>query len=101
MNDFQRKYTEALKVMQRAKTIPVNWKKKQISFHDESLSVQARLFKSLKLWSFRVDLEESIGTVESTQKAYDSIFELKIANAQVRISDVLSALSRQRVLIYG
>jgi pre-mRNA-splicing factor SYF1 len=63
--------------------IPVNYKKKAISFHDESLAVQVRLFKSLKLWSFRVDLEESIGTVESTQKAYDSIFELKIANAQV------------------
>lgn len=63
--------------------IPVNYKKKAISFHDESLAVQVRLFKSLKLWSFRVDLEESIGTVETTQKAYDSIFELKIANAQV------------------
>lgn len=79
-------YAEALKVMQRATMIPVDWKKKQISFHDESLPVQSRLFKSLKLWSFRVDLEESIGTVESTQKAYDSIFELKIANAQIVIN---------------
>ncbi|KAG0149688.1 hypothetical protein CROQUDRAFT_73826 [Cronartium quercuum f. sp. fusiforme G11] len=79
-------YTEALKVIRKATMIPLDWKKKQISFHDESLPVQARLFKSLKLWSFRVDLEESIGTVESTQKAYDSIFELKIANAQIVIN---------------
>ncbi|MBW0483088.1 hypothetical protein O181_022803 [Austropuccinia psidii MF-1] len=79
-------YEEALRVMRRATAIPANFKKKAISFHDESLAVQARLFKSLKLWSFRVDLEESIGTVESAQKAYDSIFELKIANAQIVIN---------------
>ncbi|PLW13792.1 hypothetical protein PCANC_19535 [Puccinia coronata f. sp. avenae] len=79
-------YSEALRVMRRATMIPVNYKKKAISFHDESLAVQVRLFKSLKLWSFRVDLEESIGTVESTQKAYDSIFELKIANAQIVVN---------------
>jgi pre-mRNA-splicing factor SYF1 len=77
-------------VIRRATTVPPNHKKKAISFHDESLAVQVRLFKSLKLWSFRVDLEESIGTVESTQKAYDTIFELKIANAQVRFSLIQS-----------
>ncbi|KNZ52319.1 hypothetical protein VP01_361g12 [Puccinia sorghi] len=79
-------YSEALRVIRRATMIPVNYKKKAISFHDESLAVQVRLFKSLKLWSFRVDLEESIGTVETTQKAYDSIFELKIANAQIVVN---------------
>jgi pre-mRNA-splicing factor SYF1 len=48
--------------------------------------VQSRLFKSLKLWSFYVDLEESIGTVESTKAVYDKIMELKIANAQVIVN---------------
>jgi pre-mRNA-splicing factor SYF1 len=52
----------------------------------QSLSVQARLFKSLKLWSFYVDLEESIGTVESTKQVYDKIFELRIANAQIVVN---------------
>lgn len=52
----------------------------------KSLPVQQRLFKSLKLWSFYVDLEESIGTVETTKAVYDRIFELKIANAQVVIN---------------
>lgn len=52
----------------------------------QSLSPQARLFKSLKLWSFYVDLEESIGSVETTKVVYDKIFELKIANAQIVIN---------------
>lgn len=111
---LDRNYDEAIKVMQRATAIPKNWR--NISFHDEvrftlrilngsrsqrlmsygmpmlippllqSLATQQRLFKSLKLWSFFVDLEESIGTVETTKSAYDKIFELKIANAQVVIN---------------
>jgi pre-mRNA-splicing factor SYF1 len=48
--------------------------------------VQARLFKSIKLWSFYVDLEESLGTVESTKAVYDKILELRIANAQIIIN---------------
>ena len=48
--------------------------------------MQARLFKSLKLWSFYVDLEESLGTVESTKTVYDKILELRIANAQVIVN---------------
>jgi len=77
----RRNYDEAIRVMQRASSTPKNLK---ISYHDESLSVQQRLFKSLKLWSFYVDLEESIGTVESTKEVYDRIMDLRIANAQVR-----------------
>lgn len=52
----------------------------------QSLSVQARLFKSLKLWSFYVDLEESLGTVETAKAVYDKILELRIANAQVIVN---------------
>jgi pre-mRNA-splicing factor SYF1 len=85
--------------MQRASAIPKNTK---INYHDhvrcrsfyyyclltipQSLPVQARLFKSLKLWSFYVDLEESIGTVESTKSVYDKILELRIANAQIIVN---------------
>lgn len=83
-NEF---YDEAIRVMQRATASNLNKQKAQaINYHDDNLSSQARLFKSLKLWSFYVDLEESIGDVESTKKVYDRIFELKIANAQVRSS---------------
>jgi Tfp pilus assembly protein PilF len=48
--------------------------------------VQARLFKSLKLWSFYVDLEEALGSVENAKEVYDKILELKIANAQVIVN---------------
>jgi pre-mRNA-splicing factor SYF1 len=33
-----------------------------------------------------VDLEESLGTVESTKNVYDKILELKIANAQIIVN---------------
>lgn len=81
-------YEEALKVMQRATNMS-NFDKrklKSISYHDDNLSAQTRLIKSLKLWSFYVDLEESIGSVETTKQVYDRIFELKIANAQTVIN---------------
>jgi pre-mRNA-splicing factor SYF1 len=38
------------------------------------------------LWSFYVDLEESIGSVESTKAVYDKIIDLKIANAQTIVN---------------
>lgn len=50
------------------------------------MSAQTRLFKSLKLWSFYVDLEESIGTVDTTKAVYDKILELRIANAQIIVN---------------
>ncbi|KAF8163140.1 protein prenylyltransferase [Crassisporium funariophilum] len=76
-------YDEAIRVMQRATALPKNIK---INYHDHGLSAQARLFKSLKLWSFYVDLEESIGSVDSTKAVYDKILELRIANAQVIVN---------------
>ncbi|KAJ3218944.1 Pre-mRNA-splicing factor SYF1 [Clydaea vesicula] len=84
----------ALEVMGRATTIPSGKYVSQINFNDETLTPQRRLFKSLKLWSFYVDLEESIGTVESTKVIYDKILELKIANAQI-IMNYASFLEEQ------
>jgi pre-mRNA-splicing factor SYF1 len=52
----------------------------------QSLSAQACLFKSLKLWSFYVDLKESLGTVESTKQVYDKILELRITNTQIIVN---------------
>ncbi|KAJ3728765.1 hypothetical protein C8R42DRAFT_654816 [Lentinula raphanica] len=76
-------YDEAIHVMQRAAAIPKNTR---INYHDHNLSAQTRLFKSLKLWSFYVDLEESIGTVETTKMVYDKILDLRIANAQIIVN---------------
>ena len=44
--------------------------------------VQGRLYRSLKLWTFYCDLEESLGTLESTKAVYDSIMDLKLATPQ-------------------
>ncbi|KAI0273808.1 spliceosome complex protein [Gloeopeniophorella convolvens] len=76
-------YDDAIRVMQRATAVPKNTK---VNYHDHALPVQIRLFKSLKLWSFYVDLEESLGTVESTKAVYDKILELRIANAQIIVN---------------
>lgn len=78
-------YDKALEIMGRA-TAPPRGKLAQIlsiRYADDALTPQKRLFKSLKLWSFYVDLEEGVGTVESTKAVYDRIMELKIANAQI------------------
>ena len=50
---------------------------------EAGLPVQERLYRSLKLWSFYVDLEESLGTLESTKAVYESMLDLKVATAQV------------------
>ena len=57
-----------------------------VRYDDESVPPQIRLFKSLKLWSFFVDLEESMGSVESTRAVYDRIIELKVATPQTIIN---------------
>ncbi|KAL0074642.1 putative Pre-mRNA-splicing factor syf1 [Phycomyces blakesleeanus] len=83
-DDFDR----ALDVMGRATSVPKipGVHPKQINFHDESLPVQQRVFKSLKLWSFYIDLEESVGTLESTKDVYDKVMDLRIANPQVIVN---------------
>lgn len=44
---------------------------------------QERLYKSTKVWNMLADLEESIGTMETTRAAYDRMFDLKIITPQV------------------
>ncbi len=45
--------------------------------------------RSLKLWSFYCDLEESLGTLESTRAVYDQILELRIATPQIILNYAL------------
>ena len=77
-------YDEAIRIMARSVAPPRNTK--DVQYHDDTLAPQTRLFKSLKLWSFYVDLEESLGDVESTKRVYEKMLELKIANAQIIIN---------------
>lgn len=50
------------------------------------MPVQLRLYKSLKLWSFYCDLEESLGDLASTRAVYERILELRIATPQIIIN---------------
>lgn len=75
-------YTEALKVMQRATTLPA----KKAAYHDSTETVQSRVYKSLKVWAMYADLEESLGTFESAKAVYNRILDLKIATPQIIIN---------------
>ncbi|KAG5681125.1 hypothetical protein PVAND_010585 [Polypedilum vanderplanki] len=75
-------YKNALDLMYKATIIPKN----KISYTDESETVQARLHKSLKLWSMYADLEESFGTFQSCKSVYDRIIDLRICTPQIIIN---------------
>ncbi|KAK4248545.1 hypothetical protein C7999DRAFT_31039 [Corynascus novoguineensis] len=45
-----------------------------------------KLHKSWKLWSFYVDLVESVSSLEETKKVYERIFELRIATPQTVVN---------------
>lgn len=48
--------------------------------------VQIKLHKSLRLWLLFVDLEESLGSLESTRVVYERILDLRIATPQIIIN---------------
>ncbi|KAJ4975610.1 hypothetical protein NE237_000716 [Protea cynaroides] len=56
---------------------------------DGNEPVQMKLYKSLRLWAFYVDLEESLGTLESTHAVYERILDLRIATPQIIINYAL------------
>eukprot|EP00742_Colponemidia_sp_Colp-10_P004229 GILJ01004512.1.p1 GENE.GILJ01004512.1~~GILJ01004512.1.p1 ORF type:complete len:874 (-),score=189.95 GILJ01004512.1:763-3384(-) len=73
------KYDEALKVMRTAVRPPRG------ALANRDL-VQSRVHKSVKLWSLYVDLEESLGTVDSTKAVYERMLDLKVATPQIVIN---------------
>ncbi|XP_014203459.1 pre-mRNA-splicing factor SYF1 [Copidosoma floridanum] len=75
-------YKDALKLMHRATVMP----SRKVAYHDETETVQMRLYKSLKVWSMYADLEESFGTFKTCKAVYDKIIDLKIATPQIIIN---------------
>jgi hypothetical protein len=59
--------------------------------------VQGRLYRSLKLWAFYCDLEESLGTLESTRAVYDRILDLRIATPQIILNYALFLQVTQQI----
>lgn len=76
-------FDEAAKIMAKAIQAP---KRSTVDYFDETLSPQQRVHKSWKLWSFYVDLVESVSTLEEVQKVYERIFELRIATPQTVVN---------------
>ncbi|GAQ09674.1 pre-mRNA-splicing factor syf1 [Aspergillus lentulus] len=76
-------FDKAVDIMAKATQAP---KKSTVDYFDESLSPQQRVHKSWKLWSFYVDLVESVATLEETRKVYERIFELRIATPQTVVN---------------
>ncbi|KAH3679526.1 hypothetical protein WICPIJ_008601 [Wickerhamomyces pijperi] len=78
----------ALRVMEVATRIPEDFK--TIKIDDLKLSVQKRLFKSVKLWSFYLDLKESLVEddtgVKETCALYEKLFELRIITPLILIN---------------
>lgn len=76
-------FEEAVKIMSKAIQAP---KRSTVDYFDETLSPQQRVHKSWKLWSFYVDLVESVSTLDETKKVYERIFELRIATPQTVVN---------------
>ena len=76
-------FDRAVEIMAAATKAP---KRSTVDYFDESLSPQQRVHKSWKLWSFYVDLVESVGSLAETRAIYDRIFELRIATPQTVVN---------------
>lgn len=76
-------FDRAVDIMAKATQAP---KKSTVDYFDEALSPQQRVHKSWKLWSFYVDLVESVSSLEETKRVYERIFELRIATPQTVVN---------------
>ncbi|GAM90206.1 hypothetical protein ANO11243_082470 [Dothideomycetidae sp. 11243] len=76
-------FDSAVAVMAKATQAP---KRSNVDYFDELLSPQQRVHKSWKLWSFYVDLVESVSSLDETKRVYERIFELRIATPQTVVN---------------
>ena len=72
-------HEEALAVARKAVLEP----QRRRRLHKEQIPVQEKVHRSSKLWSLYLDLEESLGTLDSARAAYDRCLELKVATPQI------------------
>ncbi|XP_058103136.1 uncharacterized protein LOC131246764 isoform X2 [Magnolia sinica] len=77
-----------LELMRRAMAEPSVEVKRRVAV-DGHEPVQMKLHRSLRVWTFYVDLEESLGTLQSTRAVYERILDLKIATPQIIINYAL------------
>jgi pre-mRNA-splicing factor SYF1 len=76
-------FDKAVDIMAKATQAP---KRSTVDYFDETLTPQQRVHKSWKLWSFYVDLVESVGSLAEARQIYERIFELRIATPQTVVN---------------
>ncbi|EON60805.1 pre-mRNA-splicing factor syf1 [Coniosporium apollinis CBS 100218] len=76
-------FDRAVDIMAKATQAP---KRSTVDYFDETLSPHQRVHKSWKLWSFYVDLVESVSSLDETRRVYERIFELRIATPQTVVN---------------
>eukprot|EP01104_Vermistella_antarctica_P005748 TRINITY_DN162_c0_g1_i1.p1 TRINITY_DN162_c0_g1~~TRINITY_DN162_c0_g1_i1.p1 ORF type:complete len:867 (-),score=301.55 TRINITY_DN162_c0_g1_i1:137-2737(-) len=76
----QKNFHRARDVLERATTPPRGARRHQTG---RDTPLQSRVYKEVRLWGFYADLEESLGTFESTRAVYERVLDLRIATPQV------------------
>eukprot|EP00941_MAST-03F_sp_MAST-3F-sp1_P000143 g143.t1 len=75
-------FEKAIGLVHRATATPPKYIRNSNKENDYGNGFHNQLYKSSRLWRLRIDLEENLGSVESTRKAYDQMITLKIASVR-------------------
>ena len=73
-------FVEALQLARRGTVVPPVRRSRE---EEAGMPVRDRLYRSNRLWSLRLDLEESLGTPESIREAYATAINTKVVTAQM------------------
>lgn len=73
-------FAEALRLARHGTVVPSIRRSRE---DETGMPVQSRLYRSNRLWSLRLDLEESLGTPESIRRAYSIAMDTKVITAQM------------------
>ncbi|GLE08168.1 hypothetical protein PINS_up019174 [Pythium insidiosum] len=74
-------FDDALEIVRRACRAPDARRLRGVSTQQQT--AKDKLHRSIKLWTLRLDLEESLGDLESTRAAYDDAFDLQLITPQM------------------
>lgn len=71
-------FNKAIALMRQATAEPSVEVKRRAAMEADHEPIQMKLHKSSQLWTFYIDLEESLGTIASTRAAYERAMDLRI-----------------------
>merc|ERR1712139_419179 len=92
-------YKKALNVVQQGCTPPSASEIRKQRASGAPLTVQQKVHRSKRLWSLYVDLEENIGTLETTRAAYNRVIDLKVITIRMLLN--YTALLRSKKIFRG